>query len=82
MGDQEPGRPADDLVFVVAEKPHPRFTRDGNDLHTSAKLSLLQALQGGGVQVCTRCLDVQSMRQGQRSTCGRWHRDGCLKDVV
>jgi hypothetical protein len=31
-GDQEPGRPADDLVFVVSEKPHPRFTRSGNDL--------------------------------------------------
>jgi DnaJ-class molecular chaperone len=31
-GDQEPGRPADDLVFVVSEKPHDRFTRSGNDL--------------------------------------------------
>lgn len=31
-GDQEPGRPADDLVFVVSEKPHERFTRSGNDL--------------------------------------------------
>ncbi len=31
-GDQEPGRPADDLVFVISEKPHDRFTRSGNDL--------------------------------------------------
>jgi hypothetical protein len=31
-GDQEPGRPADDLVLVVSEKPHDRFTRSGNDL--------------------------------------------------
>jgi len=31
-GDQEPGRPADDLVFVISEKPHERFTRSGNDL--------------------------------------------------
>lgn len=54
MGDREPGRPADDLVFVVAEKPHPRFSRDGNDLHTSVNLSLLQALQGGSTQVCGR----------------------------
>jgi DnaJ family protein B protein 4 len=51
MGDREPGRPADDLVFVVAEKPHPRFTREGNDLYTSVTISLLQAVEGGSTQV-------------------------------
>ncbi|WIA10043.1 hypothetical protein OEZ85_010253 [Tetradesmus obliquus] len=60
MGDREPGRPADDLVFVVAEKPHPRFSRDGNDLHTSVNLSLLQALQGGSTQV--EALDGRSIK--------------------
>ncbi|KAF6265221.1 hypothetical protein COO60DRAFT_1697828 [Scenedesmus sp. NREL 46B-D3] len=59
MGDREPGRPADDLVFVVAEKPHPRFTREGNDLHTSVHLTLLQALEGGSAQV--EALDGRSI---------------------
>ncbi|KAF8069569.1 psi1 [Scenedesmus sp. PABB004] len=47
MGDREPGRPADDLVFVIAEKPHPVFTRRGNDLHAVLTLPLLDALRGG-----------------------------------
>lgn len=50
-GDQEPGRPADDLVLVVSEKPHDRFTRSGNDLSTTVTLSLVQALEGGSTQV-------------------------------
>jgi DnaJ family protein B protein 4 len=31
-GNQEPGITAADLIFVVDEKPHPIFKRDGNDL--------------------------------------------------
>lgn len=42
-GDQEPGRPADDLVFVVSEKPHDRFTRSGNDLVRCVGLYSLQS---------------------------------------
>jgi hypothetical protein len=67
MGDKEPGRPADDLVFVVAEKPHTRFTRDGNDLHTSINLSLLQALQGGSTQVRQRLQDMHCAHALQQS---------------
>ncbi len=26
-GDEQPGRPADDLVLIVREQPHPTFTR-------------------------------------------------------
>lgn len=51
MGDKEPGRPADDLVFVVSEKPHSRFKRDGNDLQTTVTLPLMAALTGGSTQV-------------------------------
>ena len=51
MGDKEPGRPADDLVFVIAEKPHSSFTREGNDLHTTVSLPLKIALAGGSVEV-------------------------------
>uniref|UniRef100_A0A2N9INB4 Chaperone DnaJ C-terminal domain-containing protein n=1 Tax=Fagus sylvatica TaxID=28930 RepID=A0A2N9INB4_FAGSY len=31
-GNQEPGITAADLIFVMDEKPHPIFKRDGNDL--------------------------------------------------
>jgi DnaJ homolog subfamily B member 4 len=35
---------AQDLVFVVEEKEHPQFRRDGNDLHTTVKIPLVDAL--------------------------------------
>ncbi|KAI4314232.1 hypothetical protein L6164_027163 [Bauhinia variegata] len=46
-GNQEPGTitPAD-LVFVVDEKPHAIFKRDGNDLVVMQKILLLEALTG------------------------------------
>lgn len=55
-GDVEPGRPADDLVFIVAEKPHRVFTRNGSDLSTTITIPLETALAGGTAQVraCAR----------------------------
>jgi DnaJ homolog subfamily B member 4 len=38
------GGEVQDLVFVVEEKDHPHFRRDGNDLHTTVKISLVDAL--------------------------------------
>ncbi|KAG0454863.1 hypothetical protein HPP92_024155 [Vanilla planifolia] len=35
-----------DIVFVVEEMPHEMFTREGNDLFTTQKISLAQALMG------------------------------------
>lgn len=46
-GDQEPGITPGDVVFVVLEKPHDKFTRKGNDLYYEAELDLLTALAGG-----------------------------------
>ncbi|CAI0627681.1 unnamed protein product, partial [Linum tenue] len=52
-GNQEPGvRPAD-LIFVVDEKPHALFKRDGNDLVVHRKVSLLEALSGKTVELTT-----------------------------
>ncbi len=50
-GDELPGQPAADLVFVVKQLPHERFTRQGNDLHARVKVPLVAALAGGAVQV-------------------------------
>ncbi|KAG8498438.1 hypothetical protein CXB51_004955 [Gossypium anomalum] len=45
-GNQEPGFTPSDLIFVVDEKPHAIFKRDGNDLIATLKISLLEALTG------------------------------------
>jgi DnaJ family protein B protein 4 len=39
---------AQDLVFVVEEKPHDRFKREGSDLVTTQKISLVDALTNTG----------------------------------
>jgi hypothetical protein len=31
-GDQKPGRTPADIIFVIEEKPHPRLSREGNNL--------------------------------------------------
>uniref|UniRef100_A0A0A9Z7D6 DnaJ subfamily B member 5 n=1 Tax=Lygus hesperus TaxID=30085 RepID=A0A0A9Z7D6_LYGHE len=40
-----------DLIFVLDEKPHPRFQRHSADLHTSVHVNLKTALLGGSVDV-------------------------------
>ncbi|ODV79976.1 DnaJ-domain-containing protein [Suhomyces tanzawaensis NRRL Y-17324] len=48
-GDQEPGITPGDVVFVVDEKPHDKFTRKGDDLFYEAEVDLLTALAGGEI---------------------------------
>eukprot|EP00484_Ammonia_sp_Unknown_P000509 CAMPEP_0197022772 /NCGR_PEP_ID=MMETSP1384-20130603/3586_1 /TAXON_ID=29189 /ORGANISM="Ammonia sp." /LENGTH=330 /DNA_ID=CAMNT_0042450875 /DNA_START=32 /DNA_END=1024 /DNA_ORIENTATION=+ len=43
-GDEMPGIIPSDIQFIVGEKPHSRFTRNGNDLIFTKKVSLKQAL--------------------------------------
>ena len=45
-GDQHPGVKAADVVFVVAEKPHPLFRRENADLYYTHRLPLVDALCG------------------------------------
>ena len=45
-GDQTPGKIPSDVVFVVGEKKHHLFERDGNDLKHKASITLKQALCG------------------------------------
>jgi DnaJ homolog subfamily B member 4 len=39
---------AQDLVFIVEEKPHPHFVRDGSDLIHTIKIPLVDALTADG----------------------------------
>lgn len=52
-GDQSPGKIPADIVFVIRDKPHPHFKRDGANLVYTAKIALRDALCGARVDVPT-----------------------------
>ena len=52
-GNEEPGIIPADIIFVVEEKPHPVFKRDGNDLVFSQEITLLEALTGKTIDLIT-----------------------------
>ncbi|PSR95342.1 DnaJ subfamily B member like [Actinidia chinensis var. chinensis] len=52
-GNEQPNVIPADLVFVIDEKPHNVFTRDGNDLVVTQKISLLEALTGYTAKLTT-----------------------------
>lgn len=45
-GDEEPGIPPGDVVFVLKQTPHDSFQRSGNDLFTTVHITLSEALFG------------------------------------
>nr|BAN65507.1 protein with DnaJ domain, DNJ1/SIS1 family [Babesia bovis] len=68
-GDQaSPTSPPGDLIFIIRSKPHPRFTRDGNNLIYKFTVPLVKALTGfqatlttlDNRRVTTRIVDVVS----------------------
>lgn len=52
-GDQTPYNVPADVVFVIRDKRHPQFTRDGNDIRYKARISLKDALCGTTIYVPT-----------------------------
>lgn len=46
-GDALPGNQVQDLVFIISEKPHARFSREGNNLIAHLNITLKNALCGG-----------------------------------
>ncbi|CAA0823625.1 DNAJ heat shock family protein [Striga hermonthica] len=52
-GNEQPNIIPSDLVFIIDEKPHSVFTRDGNDLIVTQKISLAEALTGYTVHLKT-----------------------------
>lgn len=47
-GNESAGGSSPDLVFVVEDKPHPRFTRSGDDLIARVQVPLVEALTNEG----------------------------------
>merc|ERR1739848_145511 len=52
-GDRLPGKIPADIAFIIKDKPHPIFTRDGSDIKYNYKIPLREALCGSIVQVPT-----------------------------
>lgn len=50
-GDEKPGLIPADVVFIIKQKPHPIFTREGNNLIMNVKIPLVKALTGTTVKV-------------------------------
>ncbi len=62
-GDQRPGMIPADVIFILQEKPHPRFKREKDDLYCPVDLTLEQALLGCVLKIPTldtdRVLNVE-----------------------
>ncbi|KAF5185830.1 Chaperone protein dnaj [Thalictrum thalictroides] len=52
-GNEQPNQLPADLVFVIDEKPHDVYKRDGNDLIVTQKVTLSEALAGSTVNLTT-----------------------------
>ncbi len=61
-GNEQPNGESQDLVFVVEEKAHARFTRDNNDLVTTLKIPLVDALTGTGAKQVVEHLDGRKIQ--------------------
>lgn len=58
-GDEGPGIIPADLIFTLTEKPHDRFTREGNHLVHTARITLEDALCGTKLSI--RTLDGRTL---------------------
>lgn len=52
-GDQVPGRVPADIAFVIKDKIHPKFKREGSDIRYVHKISLRDALCGISIKIPT-----------------------------
>merc|ERR1711962_1414634 len=52
-GDRVPGKIPADIAFIIRDKPHPIFTRDGTNLKYTYKIPLREALCGSTLQIPT-----------------------------
>jgi len=50
-GDKKPGVIAADIIFVIDEKPHARYIRNGNDLVITQKITVADALTNKTLEI-------------------------------
>ncbi|KAK7328287.1 hypothetical protein VNO77_22390 [Canavalia gladiata] len=51
VGDEKPGYLPADIVFLIDEKTHPLFSRDGNNLEICVEIPLVDALTGCSIPI-------------------------------
>ncbi|XP_060673447.1 uncharacterized protein LOC132803833 [Ziziphus jujuba] len=51
MGNEKPGTYPADITFVIAEKRHPVFRREGDDLELAVEIPLVEALTGCSLSI-------------------------------
>lgn len=51
VGDEKPGYLPADIVFLIDEKKHPLFRREGNDLEICIAIPLVDALTGCSISI-------------------------------
>ncbi|XP_048227001.1 dnaJ homolog subfamily B member 4 [Ricinus communis] len=51
MGNERPGTCPADITFVIAEKRHPLFRREGDDLEIAVEIPLVKALTGCDISI-------------------------------
>ena len=61
-GNEQPNGDSQDLVFVIEEKLHDRFTREGNDLTVNVPIPLVDALTGSGGKKIVEMLDGRKLQ--------------------
>ncbi|OJA17137.1 hypothetical protein AZE42_05093 [Rhizopogon vesiculosus] len=61
-GNEQPNGESQDLVFVVEEKPHTVFTREGDDLICHIKIPLVEALTGADGRKTIETLDGRKIQ--------------------
>jgi len=61
-GNEQLSGEGQDLVFVVEEKPHPVFTRDGDDLRCTIKIPLVEALTADLIKRTVEYLDGRKLQ--------------------
>ena len=61
-GNEQPNGEPQDLAFITEEKPHPVFTRDGNDLVCNLKIPLVDALTGSDTKKVVELLDGRKLQ--------------------
>jgi DnaJ-class molecular chaperone len=52
-GDKIPGKVPADIAFIIRDKPHPVFTRDGSNIGYKHTLTLKESLCGSVAQIPT-----------------------------
>lgn len=50
-GNERPGTSQGDVIFVIAEKKHPLFRRDGDNLELAVEIPLVKALTGCTISI-------------------------------